>query len=399
MLYHLSLWIVVALLVTSPIGARAVAAAQDTVVVRVADTPTWGPAPELVEEVRIGTVDGDPNYTLGLVRSLAVASSGDLWILDGLSVSIRRFSASGEYIADVGRAGEGPGEFSFPLEVRRDGDGVMMVLDPANARIHRFDEQGEVLESFPVRAGGHFVSRVIPSMQLDPAGFSYSLDLAGGSPREGYSRFTWTVREPAGRVVDSIPVPLSRSTGPIHSQTLVSPLGHLVSGRNDEYVFHSALVDDRVLRMEGPEERIRYTRGERAEAQRLEDFFSARRSTDPTRIPAEKPVWEYFWIDTDARIWVAKYAESSQVDASELESPMWESIGNPPRTHVQPIVFDVISSDGELFGTVSVPGARTKDPGSRVELLHAQGQKVWMLERGNFDEHYVVQYRIERNEE
>lgn len=52
--------------------------ARGTIVLR-ADAPSaWGTATQLIEEVRIGTIEGDPDHALGAVGGIAVMPNGNM---------------------------------------------------------------------------------------------------------------------------------------------------------------------------------------------------------------------------------------------------------------------------------------------------------------------------------
>ena len=71
----------------------------------------------------------------GFVNEAAFAtqdSLGRYWInqRDGIKV----FSAQGRFVGTVGRLGQGPFEFSYPLPVHTDVEGNIHIIDPGNAR-------------------------------------------------------------------------------------------------------------------------------------------------------------------------------------------------------------------------------------------------------------------------
>ena len=71
----------------------------------------WGDSLILVEEIRIGNLTGDEAYTFGSVGALAPAPDGSLYVVDSQVPIIRRYDQDGQHIGDIGRRGEGPGEY------------------------------------------------------------------------------------------------------------------------------------------------------------------------------------------------------------------------------------------------------------------------------------------------
>ena len=65
---------------------------------------------------------------------------------------IRVFDLQGNVLQDIGRRGDGDGEFNFPTSVSLDAQGRLYVVDSANNRIEIFDPEGKFLWKFG-RAG------------------------------------------------------------------------------------------------------------------------------------------------------------------------------------------------------------------------------------------------------
>ena len=91
--------------------------------------PVWGPSPTLVEEARIGPLMGQAEYAFGRVGGLAVTGDGTIWVSDVQRGAVRRYTADGVYIDQIGRKGEGPGEFVAPANLRVLPDASVIVWD------------------------------------------------------------------------------------------------------------------------------------------------------------------------------------------------------------------------------------------------------------------------------
>ncbi len=85
------------------LGAIATAAAQEPQVVRSTGAPAWGGALRLVEEVRIGTLDGADEYILGSVGSVAVGRDGVIFVADEQVPVIRMYDARGKSSPEITR--------------------------------------------------------------------------------------------------------------------------------------------------------------------------------------------------------------------------------------------------------------------------------------------------------
>ncbi|MEX2281150.1 MAG: hypothetical protein WEE89_01555 [Gemmatimonadota bacterium] len=60
---------------------------------------------------------------------------------------------------------------------------------------------------------------------------------------------------------------------------------------------------------------------------------------------------------------------------------------NPPRLWREPRTFDVFDAGGRFLGTVVAP--------RHTQFEFRRGLQLWGVTRGEFDEQYVVRYRIE----
>lgn len=81
--------------------------------------------------------------------SLAIAPSGDLYITDGYgNARVHRFSNDGRLIESWGEPGSGPGQFAVPHGIAIDADGIVYVADRENSRLQLFSPEGDYLKSW-----------------------------------------------------------------------------------------------------------------------------------------------------------------------------------------------------------------------------------------------------------
>ena len=105
----------------------------------------------LEEEIRIGSFGGDPLYQFGQVGTVAVDSKGEIFVSDIQAQDVRVYSANGTYLRTVGGPGSGPGELGHAASVLLIAPGdTLLVPDPRNRRINRFDPEGASLGSVPL---------------------------------------------------------------------------------------------------------------------------------------------------------------------------------------------------------------------------------------------------------
>lgn len=82
--------------------------------------------------------ESDTAY-IGRAISIAAAPSGDLFIVDGFSRSILRYSSNGQLNAVLGRRGRGPSEFEMPAQLEVPNDSTMLVSDVARGGVIQWD--------------------------------------------------------------------------------------------------------------------------------------------------------------------------------------------------------------------------------------------------------------------
>ncbi len=384
------------------------AVAQDTLVVRADNSPLWGQEVQLSEEIRIGMLDGPDEYLFGRIGSVAVGLDGMIFVYDGHVPVIRQYDSTGMYLKDVGREGAGPGEYRRVLGMRVLSDGGLAIWDAGNGRITVYDPRGDYVDDHLVPSG-LFAADVF---FIDTAG-SFYVKASDRSRRGGQVARRERNGGPVvvtgpiahllikvsakGEITDSIRLPMEESgsafvlatpegyRGPFAEDRCYtwSLLGYVVTGENTRYAIDLELPDGTIRRIERRYEAVRVEQGERSQWEAWADFFARRPGAERFGpIPERKPAFRALSVDDDGRIWVDRYTRATKHDAPPRES------GNetPPYLWRETPTFDVIDPLGEFLGTVSLP--------ARSRLAVSRGVQVWGVQRGEFDEQYVVRWRI-----
>ena len=113
--------------------------------------------------VRKFTPDGQLLLTLGTLdeaggdethfdkpTDMVVLPSGDIFITDGYSGNrVVHYGRDGRFIKSWGEMGTGPGQFSLPHSIAADSAGRLYVAGRNNNRIQVFDQDGNLLDTFP----------------------------------------------------------------------------------------------------------------------------------------------------------------------------------------------------------------------------------------------------------
>jgi hypothetical protein len=120
-----------------------------------ADAPRWTLAAEPV--VRLGGGDGEAS--LHRVMAATRMPDGRIAVANAGSHQVRVFGPDGALIRDIGRAGDGPGEFQSPAWLGMRGD-TLVVWDIVASRISRFLPDGTFHTSATPRGMGMFAQVV-----------------------------------------------------------------------------------------------------------------------------------------------------------------------------------------------------------------------------------------------
>ena len=129
---------------TLPSGAKRVTNIPPANIASAEAPPTW----TLVEELRVGTVEGDGPDAFAYLKGLVVLDDGRFAVLDSQAQELRVFGPDGAHIATHGGSGEGPGEFADANGLMLDPQGRIWVPDTRNGRMSVFDADEGFVESF-----------------------------------------------------------------------------------------------------------------------------------------------------------------------------------------------------------------------------------------------------------
>ncbi len=111
----------------------------------------WNPAPQKVERAdsafSIGRATGETPDAFGRVVGVVSDREGRIYVADALANQIQVFGPDGLFERSIGRAGQGPGEFSGLYSLAWLGD-TLAALDPRNARISLLSKDGRPAGAF-----------------------------------------------------------------------------------------------------------------------------------------------------------------------------------------------------------------------------------------------------------
>ncbi len=114
-----------------------------------------------------GTQPGEFN----LLRDVAVAPDGRVYVIDSGNFRIQVFDRDGRFLFTFGSVGRFPGQFARPREIAIDQSGNVYVSDAAFGNFQIFNSEGQLLMHVGDRA-----ERDAPARYMLPAGIAVDLD-------------------------------------------------------------------------------------------------------------------------------------------------------------------------------------------------------------------------------
>lgn len=361
----------------------------DTTIVRTRAGTAWGGPREAVVDLSIGSLEGPVETMFGNVRAIVPDDAGGVYVYDSQVPAIRYFDASGRFVRQVGRRGEGPGEYrDAVLGMAIRSDGRLQIRDARNGRVTMYEADGAYSEQWIV-ASGLFTNQ---AMFLDEDDHTY-LKVLQEQPRSGAA---WKIGllhyDQHGRIVDTIPDPwvAHQPAGggflTPSKQWTFGWDGSMIVGVNDTYRFEVRRRGGEVIRVERETTPLRLSDAEHAAYEERREHQIRTQGRFMTTLPGEtpwiKPAYREMSAGRSGRVWVRLYApvepQPNFEPAAEGEPPAWPFI--------EPKVFDVFGSDGTYLGQVYAPHDVT---------VHVFGDDVlWGVRIGELGEQYVVRLRV-----
>ncbi len=127
-----------------PPASSGVTAARDSAGVTITEPSPPYPALSLspTPVLRIGVVNGDPEYQLSRVAYAARLSDGGVVLIDGASAEVRWYGADGTFRARAGGRGEGPGDLLWVVGATLTPEDTLVLYDARNQRLSWFGPDG-----------------------------------------------------------------------------------------------------------------------------------------------------------------------------------------------------------------------------------------------------------------
>jgi hypothetical protein len=112
---------------------------------------------EVQDLFTIGAFDGEDWETFAGISSLAFDGDGNLFILDDRSSRVVKVDSRGHFVAEFGREGEGPGEFTRPGWLSVTAGGEVRVFDHRQQRFTFFHPDGTLKQTARIAGGDYLI--------------------------------------------------------------------------------------------------------------------------------------------------------------------------------------------------------------------------------------------------
>jgi len=345
----------------------------------------WGvihdPKPDLV------VTSESIGLAMGRIEDLIALADGGVALFDASNErgrTILQLDSLGRLVRTIGRAGQGPGEFSSSyVHLAVAPDGVLFAIEWA--RLHRFRD-GAPLPLIPL--GERLVGR---EGQLIIAHADHSVTLNGPLIGQWDRAAPYFVKvDTTGAIVDSI---VARASWMGASDSLWRTRGEWAVALRDGGVMKVRL--DRLgfmrLRADGMLAFISelnaeppfYRMEERAELQRAEQWSASARPGRAVReVPRQKPLLRAAFEDAVGRIWLRRSAEAFRIPP---ETKYFDLRGKVEVSWGEPVSLVAFDSTGALLGEIVFP-LRSK--------VAIGAQYAWVVTPGESDVPVVARYRL-----
>ncbi len=106
---------------------------------------------KFVEDLSIGIEEGDENYMFSNPKDIDSDSKGNIYVLDSRECTVKKYDSQGKHIKNIGRKGQGPGEFEMPYFFELSQQDKIYVGDTLARKIDIFKANGGYLKTLEAR--------------------------------------------------------------------------------------------------------------------------------------------------------------------------------------------------------------------------------------------------------
>lgn len=151
----------------------------------------------------VGKEDGHGWEVFASVGGIGFDGRDNLYVFDRGNARVVVFDTQGRFVREVGRRGDGPGEFSTPLRMAVAPDGTVIVSDAGRGAFSVFGPDGRFLRSVPFEAG--WVAS--GAMTVHPQGGVVLRMQPLSAGRPGAAQLRWYPLRPQARTTSLLTAP------------------------------------------------------------------------------------------------------------------------------------------------------------------------------------------------
>jgi hypothetical protein len=314
--------------------------------------------------VDIGAADGDPHFLFSRVVAGRMMLGGAFALVNYGTKTLRGYSASGAFMWEMGKEGDGPGEFREPFVMERQALDSLLVFDTGSRQLSVIAPDGTFVRSTALRVPG-----ILPPYVVAIATHANGSILAftsgssptsvGGPPSPGIRRPSAFVLRftAAGEFLDTVAVLPGTEAGLNERQGYIAvgmpPYGHITSyaakdgsvvvgtGDHLQVEIWSAGGELRQI-MRGPDPDLTVSD---ADVNAYRDWYVG-------RLPQDQKAWGATYVDGMA--FPDTKAAYSYVH-TDSEGNVWLGASGPDRRN--PDSWMVFAQEGRFLGMVSFPAS------------------------------------------
>ncbi len=307
-------------------------------------------------ELSIGEAEGPEEYIFSNLRNLAVDDRGYIYALDSREDHVKVFNSKGDYIATMGKRGQGPGDILGARNVCITPQNEVMVSDLLNNRLTFFSLEGEFIKSIPLK------SLMLLKTKIDSNG-----DIIGKvivreeeNPRQELKKFNTDLKYLCS--FDSSPLPNPRNLNPFMPSLIwdIDKNDRVVCGYPITYEINIFDIEGNIVKkivkdykpLEITKEDIKRTEGMPPGIKLF--------------MPKYHAAFQNFIIDDECKIFVLT----------------WEKVPDEDRRY-----YDVFDKEGKYIAKIPL--------GARTQLIKMN--KLYSIETDDDGYHCIIRYKVTWN--
>ncbi len=106
---------------------------------------------EFIVDLSIGEEEDDENYMFSAPRNIDADSQGNIYVLDSSEYTVKKYDSQGKHVKNIGRFGQGPGEFDYPRYLNVSERGNIYVTELLEWKVEVFNQEGEYQRALNLR--------------------------------------------------------------------------------------------------------------------------------------------------------------------------------------------------------------------------------------------------------